>query len=99
MTAAGIEQVNYRVLPSEQPQPPTMPGFPSFFREHVPTGFIRMKVARLQMMSSNRFVDRPQQRFDALQSIGDRSRSKAQSQETKLLDRALRRSLQVKLFQ
>ena len=58
-----------------------------------------MKVIRQQVISPNRFVDRCHQRFDALQSISDRARGKAQSQEPKLFDRAVRRSLQVKLFQ
>ena len=50
-------------------------------------------------MNPNRFVDRCHQRLDSLEPIGDRSRSKAQSQQSQLLDRAMHRPLQVKLFQ
>jgi hypothetical protein len=52
-----------------------------------------VKVFRLHMASTNRFVDRRQQGFDSPQSIGDRTRCKAQAQQSKLLDRAVSRSL------
>ena len=51
------------------------------------------------MAIANRIVDRCEQRLDSLQSISDRSRRKAQSQQPKLLDGAVDWPLQVKLFQ
>ena len=99
MAAAGIKYINHRILPREQPQPPTIPDFPGSFHENSPTRLVRVKVTRQQVISPKRFVDRCQQRFDGVQSIRNRARGKVQSQQPKLFDRAVRRSLQVELFQ
>ena len=51
------------------------------------------------MAIANHIVDRREQRLNSLQSISDRSRRKAQSQQPKLLDGAVHWPLQMKLFQ
>ena len=54
MAATGIEYKDHRVLPGEQPQPPTMSDFTGFFHEHSPMRFVRVEVRRLLMMGSLR---------------------------------------------
>ena len=99
VTAARIEYINDGIFACEQPQPPQMTRFPGLFHENFPACLVGLKVCRQHVTSPNRLVERCEQWLDALQSVVDRSRREAQSQQPKLLDGAMSWPLQVKLFQ
>ena len=60
VAAAWVEHVDHRIVAREQPQPPLMTDFTSFFHENSPSRFVGVKESGPDVMPSKGFVNRSQ---------------------------------------